>query len=387
VDESYPGIAEFDALALRSVTEVTPALVDAAQSARVIGTATIGTDHLDMAYIENANASRERPVAVLSAPGSNAESVADFVWYAIAHVTSGWDQPLSECSIGVIGCGNCGTRVERRARAFGMEVRRHDPPRAEREEGFASEAFADVLQADFVTLHVPLTREGESAHPTWHMIGEAELAAMKPNACFINCSRGAAVDSDALIEAMRARRLGATVLDVFEDEPEPPAELIELADLATPHVAGYATEGKRRGAIVIYEGICRALGVQPIDTQPLLLRGFAPPVGVTVPFESAGRLPEGAADEALRSLLHAVHDIDATSRELKATLTCEGRGAAFDRMRKNYETDHERHELTWYRIGIAGGTTPETRAAIEERLAGFGCLIVDEDANYVLQPA
>jgi len=84
VDEHYPGLEELDALAIRSVTEVTPALVDRAVNVKVIGTATIGTDHIDVAYIDGANRSRQNPITVLSAPGSNAESVADHVWFANA---------------------------------------------------------------------------------------------------------------------------------------------------------------------------------------------------------------------------------------------------------------------------------------------------------------
>jgi erythronate-4-phosphate dehydrogenase len=385
VDEGFPGIGGFDALAIRSVTRVTPTLVDAARSARVIGTATIGTDHIDTAYVARANLTRERPLRVLSAPGSNAESVADYVWYAIGHVTSGWERALAGCSMGIIGCGNCGTRVERRARAFGMEVRLHDPPRAEREDRFRSEPLAEALKSDFVTLHVPLTRPGESGHPTRHMIGAAELSTMREGACFINCSRGAAVDSASLIGAMRSGRLGAAVLDVFEREPEPPVELIELPRIATPHIAGYAIEGKRRGAIVIYEGICRELGLEAIETEALLLRGFAPPAGVSVPFRSSGG-GEPAADEAIRALLSAVHDIGAASRELKATLGEEGRGAAFDRMRRDYEKDHARHELAWYRVAPADSIDPALRALIERRLAAFGCRIGGARPNYVLAP-
>jgi DNA-binding response OmpR family regulator len=125
VDENTPGLETFDALAIRSVTNVTPALVDRAVRARLIGTATIGTDHIDVAYIARANAARRNPISVVSAPGSNADSVADYVLYALAYLTGQQGEPLSERTLGIIGCGNCGRRVAKRAAGFGMEVLRY----------------------------------------------------------------------------------------------------------------------------------------------------------------------------------------------------------------------------------------------------------------------
>ena len=384
VDEHHPGLERFDALAIRSVTKVTPALVDRAVKARAIATATIGTDHVDTAYIERANVRRACPIAVFSAPGSNAESVADYVGYVLAWLTRGAEQPLAEMSLGIIGHGNCGRRVARRAAALGMTVLRHDPPLAERDGAFASDGLEETLSADFVTLHVPLTREGQASHPTYHMIGARELAMMKPEATLINCSRGGVVDSAALVEALRTGAIARSVLDVFEGEPEPRPELIELPALATPHVAGYAVEAKRRGAIVIYEQLCRLFGREPVPTEPLLMRGFDPPSGVRVPF-ACRRQDAADADAAVRALLAATYDIEATSRELKATLGAEGRGALFDAMRKNYERDYARRELASYTVRFDRGVPGNLRAAIEVRLAGFGTRVEGgRDAHFLL---
>ena len=142
--------------------DVTPALVDAAAKVRAIATATIGTDHIDQDYIARVN----RQIKVISAPGSNAASVADYVWRAILELTTGDARPLSAMTLGVIGCGNCGSRVVRRAEGFCMKIVQYDPPRAEREPEFETAAFDEVLEADFVTCHVPLTRTGQSAWPT-----------------------------------------------------------------------------------------------------------------------------------------------------------------------------------------------------------------------------
>jgi erythronate-4-phosphate dehydrogenase len=385
VDEGFPGLEEFDVLVIRSVTRVTPALVARAVTLKVIGTATIGTDHIDLDCIARANRTRENPLSVVAAPGSNADSVADYVWHAVAWLTRDSARPLSDMSMGIIGCGNCGSRVARRAEGFGMGVLRNDPPLAEQCPEFQSDALEEVLRGDFVTLHVPLTRKGEGTHPTYHMIGSAELGRMRPSAYFINSSRGAAVESGALMAALRSGVIAGAVLDVFEGEPEPLSELISLPAIATPHIAGYAVEAKRRGAVVIYEHVCRRFGVAPMDAAPLLMRGFRPPLRESVEFDARGG-PALAADNALRALLAHTHDIAATSRELKATLASGRRGELFDRMRKDYERDCGRRELASYNVSFGGAMDPDLRPAIGERLAGFGIQVSERDPHYVLRP-
>ena len=382
VDERMPGLETFDALAIRSVTDVTPALVDRAARARFIGTATIGTDHIDMAYIQQANVGRDNPIRVVSAPGSNAESVADYVFYALACLTGRRDQPLTGRRLGIIGHGNCGSRVARRAAGFGMEVLACDPPLAERDPAFTSVPFEAAIAADFVTCHVPLTRKGESAYPTYHMVGQAELTCMRPGACLINSSRGAVVDSAALATALEEGAIDA-VLDVYEGEPEPLPELIGRAALATPHIAGYAIEAKRRGAVVVYEAMCRAFGIEPQDARPLLMRGFSPPDAEQVAFDAGGEVAD-AADAAVRALFGRIYDVSATSEELKATLDAPERGALFDAMRKNYERTYARHELSAYAVGFGDSVGEELRRAIRQRLSGFGTRVVERGANYVL---
>jgi erythronate-4-phosphate dehydrogenase len=384
VDADYPSLETFDALAIRSVTAVTPGLVDRAANCRFIGTATIGTDHIDAAYIERANARRTAPIAVASAPGSNADSVADHVWHAVCHLASGTDVPLAGRSLGIVGHGNCGSRVARRAAGFGMRVVRHDPPLAAVDPAFTSDPLGETLACDFVTLHVPLTREGQSDHPTYHMIDAAALAALGDDAVLINTSRGAVIDSAALIDALDAGAIGGAVLDVFEGEPEPPPDLLRLPLLVTPHIAGYATEAKRRGAVVVYDAMCRAFGVEPEPSRELLMGGFSPPRGAVIRF-GAGGGTDLAADRAVRELMRATCDITATSRELKATLDAPERGAAFDRMRKRYHIDYGRHELSAYRVAIGEGAPADLSDAISRRLEGFGVEVSSGAPHYILQ--
>jgi len=386
VTEEFPNLDEFDVLAIRSVTRVTRQLVDKAGRVRIIATATIGTDHIDLAHIQEANRRRKSPITVLSAPGSNADSVADYIWYALAYLTRDDKAPLNGKSLAIVGLGNCGSRVARRAEGFGMRVLRFDPPLAERDPLFRSDAYEDAVGADFVTLHVPLTRPGESDYPTRHMISGEALSLMKGEAYLLNASRGAVVDSRPLVRALEEGAIAGAVLDVYEGEPEPRPELISMPALATPHIAGYAIEAKRRGATAIYEQVCRLLEIEAQDTQPLLLRGFDPPRGVPVRFRTHGRGAGSAAeaDHAVRCLMASVHDISATSRELKGTLQSASRGELFDRMRSDYERDYGRHELAFYRVGFDGSVSWELRTAIARRLEGFGIAVTDEEPHYVL---
>jgi len=381
VDENFPGLPDFDVLAIRSTMDVTPALVDAAVQVQAIATATIGTDHIDQDYIAQVNPSREHPIEVLSAPGSNAASVADYVLRAILELMAGDARPLSAMTLGVVGCGNCGSRVVRRAEGFGMKIVQYDPPRAQRDPDFETAAFDEVLEADVVTYHVPLTRANQSEWPTWHMVDADVLARMRGDAWLINASRGGVVDSQALVAALQSGDIAGAVLDVFEDEPEPVAELITLPRLVTPHIAGYAVEAKRRGAVMIFEAICKVFGIFPMDTAPLLMRGFEPPHGQRLSFNATGDAARDA-DEAVRIFLAATHDIQATSDELKATLGSEDRGAMFAAMRKNYERDCGRHEAACFTVAL-----DTDLPGVEQRLAGFDTSIVDTDAHFVLEPS
>ena len=385
INENLPDIEKAEVLAIRSVADITPALIDAAPNVRVIGTATIGTDHIDMDYIEEVNQSRDKPITVFSAPGSNADSVADYIWLALCHLTQGEDVPFSDKSIGIIGVGNCGSRVAKRAEGFGMKVLRNDPPREEQESDFRSDSLEEALQADVVTLHVPLTREGESKYPTYHMIAAEQVDMLRTDAVFMNACRGSVVKSGDLVERLHSDGASSAVLDVYEGEPAPPEELVKLPAISTPHIAGYAVEAKRRGAAVIYRATCQALGVKTGPVEEFLSGDFSPPSGEVVEFDGSGA-PDPAADSAVRELFARIHDITEVSDSLKSTVGRDDRGAVFDRLRKEYGQG-ARHELSAYRVGLSDEMDSELREGIECRLAGFGVDVVEEDAHYILLPS
>lgn len=240
-------VREADALLVRSVTPVDEALLKDSR-VRFVGSATIGTDHVDLALLERAG------IAFSYAPGSNAGSVAEYVLAALLELAVRRETGLSEKKLGVVGCGNVGAQVADRAEALGLRVLRCDPPLAEaaeaRGETHPFVPFSLVLaEADILSLHTPLTRTGP--HSTFHLMDENALRQLRPGTWLLNTSRGAVMDSTAL--RRHADRFGALVFDVWENEPTPDPALIRAADLATPHIAGYSYDGKVNGTVMLYE--------------------------------------------------------------------------------------------------------------------------------------
>jgi erythronate-4-phosphate dehydrogenase len=327
-------VQEADALLVRSVTPVGRDLL-ARSAVQFVGSATIGTDHIDQAYL------REQGIAFAHAPASNADSVADYVIAALLRLAVRRRTTLQGKTIGIIGRGNIGSRLARRLPALGLDVLANDPPRAEAAEAAGQThdfmpLDAVLKQVDIITLHVPLTREGQ--HPTYHLFDEEKLRRMQTGAWLVNSSRGPVVDNNALLHVLQDGHLGAVVLDVWEDEPTPHPELLRRADLATPHIAGYAYDGKVRGMMMLYEALCNHLGV-PAEWQPdaTLEPDDGHPLVATPPDPA---LPEA---EALDHLVRSMYEIRADSARLRATLDAppDERGEAFSRLRKEYPRRRE----------------------------------------------
>jgi len=263
----------------------------------------------------------------------------------------------------------------------------YDPPLAQRSCDFISDPFDAVLASDFVTMHVPLTTPEESEYPTLCMMGRREFSLMNPGAYFFNTSRGMVVNSHDLIGALRQARIAGAFLDVYEGEPRPQEELIALPELSTPHVAGYAVEGKLRGAIMVYEAVCEIRGVAPGDTSKFAEaegpRGFLGRVAF-----KAGGPTALAADNALRALMKRSYDIKATSESLKATLGAhqdKDRGELFDALRRQY-AEGGRHELAAYRVELDDGLRKPLVGEIGRRLSGFGIVVTSLDPHFILSP-
>ena len=224
-------IQDADALIIRTRTKCNEETLSGSR-VQMIASATIGTDHIDIDWC-NAHG-----IEVQNAEGCNAGGVADYVFSALYGIASRRAIRLEGSVIGIIGVGNVGKKVEQMARSLGFKVLLNDPPRAAREGSKAFVSLDELLQkANIVTLHVPLD------DTTRAMAGEDFFEKMLPGTIFINASRGEVVDEHALLHYRP--KLGALVLDTWCNEPSPDSKLIEICDIATPHIAGYSYQGKQ----------------------------------------------------------------------------------------------------------------------------------------------
>lgn len=218
---------------------------------RLIATASIGTDHIDIPYCQ------EHGIYVQNAPGSNAGGVMNYVFSALFACAARKAVNIMGSTIGIVGVGNCGSRVRKMASYLGMKTLCYDPPRAEAEgpDGFVS--LEQLLAgSDVVTMHVPLNRQ------THHMAGADFFAAMKPGAIFINTARGEVVDEKALKAYIP--RLGGVIIDTWENEPGIDRDLVEMVDIATPHIAGYSYQGKQNVTSAVVRAVARFFGISQL---------------------------------------------------------------------------------------------------------------------------
>lgn len=308
-------------LAIRSTTKVNEHLLKGT-SVAFVGTATIGTDHMDIPYLE------KQAITWMYSPGCNAQSVAEYITAALLQLAVTYNQPLQGQTIGIIGVGNVGTKVAQQAKALGMHVMLCDPPRA-RTEG--PEAFCDcdtlLEQADFVTMHVPLEKGGPD--PTFHLANKNFFARMKPGAFFINAARGAIVETKALIDAIDASRITAAVIDTWEGEPKIARELLERVAIGTPHIAGHSFEGKANGTLMVYEAACHFLKAPPsFDAQRFMPTPTLPETALPI---------ASNAQHQLHLLVKQVYDIMRDDAALRKA----GQETDFDSLRRNYPIRRE----------------------------------------------
>ncbi len=235
-------------LLVRTVTQVDRELLGSTP-VEFVGTATIGTDHIDEKYLQ------QKKIAFANAAGCNAEAASEYVISGLFALSQQKGFDPFKLKAGIIGCGNVGSRVYQKLTALGIDCLRNDPPLANKS---ADKEYADidtvVEQCDFITLHVPLTLTGE--HATKYLFDQKRLSLLKKNCLLVNAARGPVIDNQALLEVIKKRTDLMVFLDTWENEPTPSKELLKRVDLATPHIAGYSVEGRLRGTQMILDAAC-----------------------------------------------------------------------------------------------------------------------------------
>ncbi len=345
-------IKDADALLVRSITKVGGDLLSGS-SVKFVGTATIGFEHIDRDYL-TAN-----DIGFASAPGSNANSVAEYIIAALLTLGRKNKFQLEGKSIGIVGVGNVGSRVRAKCREMGMTVVLNDPPLARKTCDDKYRPLEEIFACDFVTMHTPLTYEGQDK--TFHLADEAFFSKVKDGAIFLNTSRGKVQDEAALKQAMQSGRLSAVVLDVWETEPNVDPWLLQYVDISTPHIAGYSFDGKVAGMIMIYEGLCEHFGLTAKKTAA----DFLPPPDVAeivIDPEEYARAEERVIHDTVQQV-YVINRDDFNMREILLQPDDE-RGVWFDGLRKNYP---RRREFQNTKVVI-----PDIECCIVNKLSGIG---------------
>lgn len=257
-----------EGLIVRTRTRCNETLLNSAERLKFVGTATIGYDHIDRPYLAS------RDINFTSAAGCNSRAVLQWVSATLAHLTQKQGWVPQERTLGVVGVGHVGSLVVEYARSWGFEVLCSDPPREQAEGLGRAEGFVPLAEllsrSDIVTLHTPLTRTGE--WPTFHLADSNFLTQMHNGATLLNASRGEVTDTCALLA--NAHRL-TLCIDTWEGEPDniDPA-LLEAAEIATPHIAGYSAQGKANASAIVIDALAETLGLKelkgwyPSDVRP-----------------------------------------------------------------------------------------------------------------------
>lgn len=301
---THNDILDADALLVRTRTVCDAAILNGTQ-VRFIGSATIGTDHIDLNYC------REAGIEVCNAPGCNAPAVAQWVLSSIGHWMDKCNiNDTSSLTLGVVGVGHVGSIVARWARQLGFAVMLNDPPLEH--SGNCNVNFSHIDQllehCDIITFHTPLTRE--SQWPTWHLCDVDFLNRASRCRLLLNAARGAVCDTNALLEWN-----GDTAIDCWESEPNIDGQLLNRAFIATPHIAGYSQEGKMRGTAMVLQGLSRHFG---ISIQPLFPK---------TPLNGAGQV-------TLQQIMDSYNPLTDTAH-LKSS------PESFEVLRNNYPLRHE----------------------------------------------
>lgn len=245
-------LLDADALIIRTRTSCNGALL-AGTSVRFIATATIGYDHIDTVWCA------EHGILWANAPGCNSSSVCQWTGGVLAALSHRHGFSLDGRTLGIVGVGHVGSKVERLAGELKMNTVLCDPPRRERER---REDFTDIdtliEKSDIITLHTPLDIS------TYHLLNRDRLERLRPGQILINSSRGQVVDCAALKDVLSSGRGVVAALDVWESEPAIDTGLLELVSIGTPHIAGYSADGKANGTAQAVRAVAGALGIEEL---------------------------------------------------------------------------------------------------------------------------
>ncbi|WP_191603458.1 4-phosphoerythronate dehydrogenase [Marinomonas algicola] len=325
-------VIDADVLLVRSVTKVNESLLKGS-SVKFVGTATIGVDHVDKSYLQS------NGIGFASAPGCNANAVADYVVSSLCYLHSNKGIDWLNKKIGVIGFGNVGSTVYNRLDMAGCDLVAYDPFKANI-EGVNFTSLKRVMQCDIICLHAPLTRDG--TNPTYHMLNRDTLAYLSANACIISAGRGGVVDEVALLSRhVELDSRLSLVFDVWENEPAISSETLSLVDIATPHIAGYSKQGREMGTLMIFKAFLDHFNIDTSNNdEESISKGY---ISSIVTSRDDWDL------DVISKVVHSIYDVMRDDSYMRSAYKRPAqKKVPFDNLRKNYI---ERDELNTCHVG------------------------------------
>lgn len=320
-------LANIDVLLVRSITKVNEQLLAQANQLKFVGTATIGEDHIDKELL------RRRNITFSSAPGCNANSVAEYVISSLLVLAEHKSQDLSEHCVVIVGYGNIGKNLTLKLNALGIKPLVVDPFEQNKPTS-ANVRFVSleegIKHADIITFHTPLTKYGD--HPTYHLLNNNNFNLLKSDACIINASRGEVIDNQALLFWHEKNPFSVVILDVWENEPDILKSLIPHCTIATPHIAGYSLEGKANATEFLYQKICGLLE-RPVT---VFLKDLLPEFEMQE-LSVSGQALSLSPDNLFKKIVHLIYDVRADHTVFNNHLEDVG----FDWLRKSYRIRRE----------------------------------------------
>ncbi len=344
-DISRADLLDADALIVRSITQVNAELL-ADTKVRFVGSATSGVDHIDQAYLRDAN------VEFAHAAGCNADAVADYVCSALAALGVDLGRAAG-LKVAVVGLGQVGSRLAGRLHNLGFEIKAYDPFLTSSQSKFIS-TWDAAMGCDIISLHVPLTHAGD--YPTYHLLAAEQLAALPEQLILINAARGAVIDNTALAAILPQRPAWRTVLDVWEGEPAPNASLLQQVNIATPHIAGHSLQAKIRGASMVYQAFLNCFFAEQFAAQQD--RQAVETLSTPTLTLSAG--------SNLNDVVLAAYNVCDDTEPLVALAGNADISQEFERLRKHYRV---RHEFAAY--NVAGKINSEVRLKKQLKILNF----------------
>ena len=319
-------IHDADVLLVRSVTAINANLLEDSQ-VKFVATATSGLNHVDLDYL------RQNNIGFTHAKGSNARSVAEYVLSSLFVLADQHDFKFKDKTVGIIGCGEVGSRVVELLETIGVKTIMNDPPLKAESGNEQYRDLHEVFSADIITLHVPLTKDGPC--PTFNLLDEKFLSQLNDNVILLNTARGGVINEAALKNHLACHKDMKVVLDVWEDEPDIDLELLTQIDIGTPHIAGYSTDGKIHATEMIFGSICDFFKLD-YKWNPIF----------ELPAANSLELPLGSElddQDAIQMAILASYDVRGDSASLRQLpgISIEQRGHYFDELRKNYPVRRE----------------------------------------------